>query len=113
MKMNNFDSDNYNITFIPGDLEILPYPGLLAILSEFHPGQSRVADRKFTFRDDISNVISISDSILYRVMEYTDWFSIPESDRDLIIEKLNQANLKEQSDDLLKYYLGVEYASPF
>ena len=46
-------------------------------------------------------------------MEYTDWFSIPESDRDLIIEKLNQANLKEQSDDLLKYYLGVEYASPF
>ncbi len=111
--MNNFDSDNYNITFIPGDLEILPYPGLLAILSEFHPGQSRVADRKFTFRDDISNVISISDSILYRVMEYTDWFSIPESDRDLIIEKLNQANLKEQSDDLLKYYLGVEYASPF
>ena len=111
--MNNFDSDNYNVTFVPGDLEILPYPGLPAILSEFNLGQSRVADSNFTFRDDSTHVIPISDSVFYRVMEYCDWFSIPESDRGLIIEKINEVSLKEQSYDLLKYYLGFEYASPF
>ena len=110
---NNFESSNYNLTFLAGDLEILPYPGLPAMLSEFDLGLSAQTGDEDFFDSETLSVIPISDSIFFRALEYSDWLSIPESDRNTIINELNKVIIKQQTDDLLKYYLGVEYAPPF
>ena len=110
---NNFESSNYNLTFLAGDLEILPYPGLPAMLSEFDLGVSAQTVDEDVFDSETLSVIPISDSIFFRSLEYSDWLSIPESNRNTIINELNKVIIKQQTDDLLKYYLGVEYAPPF
>ena len=110
---NNFETSNYNLTFLAGDLEILPYPGLPAMLSEFDHGLSTQTGDEDVLDSQTLSVIPISDSIFFRALEYSDWLSIPESDRNKIINELNKVIIKQQTDDLLKYYLGVEYTSPF
>ena len=101
---NNFETSNYNLTFLAGDLEILPYPGLPAMLSEFDHGLSTQTGDEDVLDSQTLSVIPISDSIFFRALEYSDWLSIPESDRNKIINELNKVIIKQQTDDLLKYY---------
>ena len=103
--VNGFDSNNYRFTFVPGSLEILPYPGLPSIFSEFdHPIWNANHVGLFGL-EQLDGPVPITDTILYRIYEICDWSLIQDSKRNSIIEEMEKANNRERTEELLKYYL--------
>ena len=105
---NSFESSNYNLTFLAGDLEILPYPGLPAIFSEFdHPIWNSHHVGLFGL-EQLDGPVPITDTILYRIDEVCDWGLIQDSKRNFIINEMGKANNRERTEELFKYHLNRE-----
>ena len=105
---NNFESSNYNLTFLAGDLEILPYPGLPAIFSEFdHPIWNAHHVGLFGL-EQLDGPVPITDTILYRIDQVCDWGLIQDSKRNFIINEMGKANNRERTEELFKYHLNRE-----
>ena len=106
--VNGFDSNNYKFTFIPGSLEILPYPGLPSIFSEFdHPIWNSNHVGLFGL-EQLDGPVPITDTVLYRIYEICDWSSIQDSERNSIIKEMEKAKNRERTEELLKYHLNRE-----
>ena len=97
---NGFSLSNYNLTVIPGDFEIKPFPGLAAMSQDLSQEQWILDKIGYDSIDPFANSYAISQSVGVRLLSLDSWAKLSASKKQTVLSSLDAVPLHLQTLDL-------------
>jgi hypothetical protein len=97
---NGFTLTNYDITIIPGDFNIYPYPNLPSVVQDVYFEQWLRDNTGLDSENPFSNSYAISQSLGLRLISLDSWVTLSGTKKQLVLRSLDAVPLRLQSFDL-------------